>query len=70
MMVKLVRDLVGGDVLILDNHERATVTSSSRSGIFETPGGVAYEVYWRTESGEDARQLAPWDAKVRVEGSE
>ena len=65
---KKVSDLQRGDVLILDDETRATVTSASRSGIFETPGDVAYEVCWRAESGEDERQLAPSRAEVRVAG--
>ena len=67
MTSKLVRDLIPGDVLILENDKRATVKSSHRSGIFETPSGIAYEVYWTTEYGEDGYQLAPPDTEVRVE---
>lgn len=68
MKTKLVKDLERGDLLILDNGERATVSYAVRSGIIEmSSGGSAFEVRWRTESGEKRGQFAPPNAAVRVE---
>ena len=67
---KIVSELISGDVLILGDGTKATVTSLKELGIVQTPSGKALSVHWKTEAGDDGRQAVDPDAEVRVEVSD
>jgi hypothetical protein len=55
-----------GDVLILDNEDRATVTESSEMTMIDNIYGKAWLLVWETADGSCSNILSH-DVEVRVE---